>query len=421
MMTGIGGPAGGPDPSSPPGMPRRPTRSGSRTAAFVILSAAAILAISSSLSASRPGPTPAPPHGGVATASAGRSPDSSTRPSTTMSAVPSASPRPPGSVSRAYLADRSDLLERAELARAGVQPYASALDDLLAWARRAVRRDPRPAERLRIKGTEGPFVDDTAAAYGLALAHAMTGERAYGEAAVRFIMGWVDTTTSTRDTCRDDGACQTSLIISRTVPGFVFAAALLAGTGLMDTASEERFRAWLRDVILPTASELDNNWGDAGTFTRVALTDYLDDRIGFDAAIAKWRNLLDLVEADGHIPLEVARGEAGLGYTQEALDYKVAVAAIAERRGVDLWSYVGAKGGSLKGAVDYLARYMAKPDAWPWSDGVRRRAPSPFWELAYSHWLDDDYPALVIEQRPYGVVGHSAVRWTTLTNGIPLP
>jgi hypothetical protein len=233
-------------------------------------------------------------------------------------------------------------------------------------------------------------------------------------------MAWVDTTTATRDTCKRDGACQTSLIISRTAPGFVFAADLLAGTGYLDDAKVERLRAWLRDVILPTASELDNNWGDAGTFTRIVLTDYLGDQDGFDEAIAKWRQLLDLVKPDGHIPAEVAREEGGLGYTQEALDYKVAVALIAGRRGVDLWSQQGAGGGSLKGAVDYLARYMKDPDRWPWHSRVRRWGSSAFWELAYNHWQDPDYTALVLERRPHGVAGHSAVRWTTLTNGLPI-
>ena len=93
--------------------------------------------------------------------------------------------------------------------------------DLLDWAEQAVDRSPDPAERLRIKGTEGPFVDDTAAAYGLALAWTVTGDDQYAEAAARYIMAWVDTTVSTERTCPDDGACQTSLIISRTVPGFV--------------------------------------------------------------------------------------------------------------------------------------------------------------------------------------------------------
>ncbi len=153
---------------------------------------------------------------------------------------------------------------------------------------------------------------------------------------------------------------------------------------------------------------------------RVAVTDYLGDEAGFEAAIAKWRSLIDLIEADGHIPEEVARGRAGLGYTQEALDYKVAVAVIAERRGIDLWGYEGADGGTLKDAVEYLARFMHDTDGWPWSERVRRRGPSPMWELVYAHWREEDWEDLVLERRPYGWPGHSAVRWTTLTSGIPI-
>ena len=317
-----------------------------------------------------------------------------------------------------YLTDPAGLRERARLARQGVEPYASAVADLLDWAERAVDWSPNPVERLRIKGTEGPFVEDTAAAYGLALAWTVTGDDKYAEAAARFIMAWVDTTVSTERTCPDDGACQTSLIISRTVPGFVFAADLLEGSAFLTADEEERLRRWLRDLMLPTASELDNNWGDAGTFTRIVLSDYLGDDAGFEAAIGKWRQLMDLVAADGHIPEEVARGRAGLGYTQEALDYKVASAAIAGRRAVDLWSYVGAEGGSLKPAIDYLARYMTDDTGWPWSERVRRRAPSAFWEIAYARWQEASYEPLVAERRPHGHVGHSAIRWTTLTNGV---
>jgi hypothetical protein len=318
------------------------------------------------------------------------------------------------------LASHDDLVARGALAVAGRAPYRAAVADLRAWARQAVVRRPHPATRLRINGTEGPFVDDTAAAYGLALTYVITGEKKYGTAAARFIMAWVDTTTSTRGTCRHDGACQTSLIIGRTAPGFVFAADLLRDSGLLSAAEEGRFRTWLRTVILPTASELPNNWGDAGTFMRVAVTDYLGDGAGFKSALTKWRSLMDQVAADGHIPLEVARGRSGMGYTQEALDYKVATAVIAARRGVDLWSYEGKRGGSLKRAVDYIARYMRNKSGWPWNDHVRRRAPSPMWELAYAHWRDPDYRRLVKERRPFGVLGHSAVRWTTVTNGIPI-
>ena len=413
-------------PSPPPGPRRR-----ALTAALVIVVLVAVgLALGSSLFGRAPQASGPPATGAIGDASshaagsptpaiASASPTPTGRPSAEPAGSPSPSADPTAAVERGYLVTRAELVQRADLARQGVQPYRAAVADLLAWARQAVKTHPKPAKRLRIKGTEGPFVDDTATAYGLALASVVSGEARYATASKRFIMGWVDTTTSTRDTCPNDGACQTSLIISRTVPGFVFAADLLAGPDGLTPSEDDRFRTWLRRVMLPTASELGNNWGDAGTFTRVVLTDYLGDRAGFDAAIRKWRALLDEVRRDGHIPAEVARGRAGLSYTQEALDYKVAVAVIAERRGGDLWTAEGARGGTLKRAVDYLARYMRDPAGWPWFDGVRRRAPSPFWELAFAHWRDRDYVRLVEERRPQGVLGHSAIRWTTLTNGVP--
>jgi Alginate lyase len=415
-MTDKGGlPAG---PVSPlPAHPPTRRRSWLRSTAVIAVIAVLIAGLGVAVASQRSERTAIPSRSGAATTGQVTSSGTSSQPSP---AGLDGSGTPSLNESRGYLADRSDLIKRAALARTGTEPYAAAFADLLAWADGAVRRDPRPVKSLRIGGTEGPFVDDTAAAYGLALAHAVTGERRYGEAAARYIMAWVDKTTATRGTCKRDGACQTSLIISRTVPGFVFAADLLAGTGILDDARLERFRAWLRDVMLPTASELDNNWGDAGTFTRIVLTDYLGDQDGFEAALKKWRELLDLVKPDGHIPAEVKREEGGLGYTQEALDYKVAVAMIAERRGVDLWGYQGAGGGSLKGAVDYLARYMQDPRSWPWHSDVRRWGSSAFWELAYSHWQDPDYTALVLERRPHGSTGHSAVRWTTLSNGLPI-
>jgi len=398
-----------------------PPQSGWRRRFFGLVIAALVVAVGAVLAT---GPLSSPIASPSSAIVASASPSASPPPSPTLSMPPSPSAIPPSPSLPppvgGYLATRDDLVARAALAVAGKAPYRAAVADLKAWARQAVVRRPKPATRLRIKGTEGAFVDDTATAYGLALTYVITGDKQYGQAAARFIMAWVDTTTSTRNTCRNDGSCQTSLIIGRAAPGFVFAADLLRDSGLLDSAAEGRFRTWLRKVILPTASELPNNWGDAGTFMRVAVTDYLGDKAGFAAALEKWRSLMDLVAADGHIPLEVARGSAGMGYTQEALDYKVAVAVIASRRAVDLWSYVGKDGGSLKRAVDYLARYMRNKSGWPWTNHVRRRPPSDMWELAYARWHDSDYRRLVNERRPYGVLGHSAVRWTTVTNGIPI-
>lgn len=325
-----------------------------------------------------------------------------------------------GQASDGYIADRAGIEQRVGWASEGREPFATGLRDLLDFAAAARLEDPRPKQPLNISGTGGPFVDDSAAAYGLALAYVATGDVTYAEAASRYLMAWATTTRTTRHTCKDGGDCQTSLIISRNAPGFAFAADLIAPSGVMTPTDEATFREWLRDVILPTASERDNNWGDAGTFARIALTSYLGDVAGFDAAVARWRESMDLVAADGHIPEEVRRGTSGITYTQEALQYKVGAAVIAARRGVDLWDYEGKAGGTLKGAIDYLVSYLHVPDQWPWDDNAEFPTSSPMWELVYAYWPEERYVDLLLKERPFSDDAHAAIRWTTVTNGIPL-
>ena len=312
-----------------------------------------------------------------------------------------------------YLGSALELAQRKQLASQGVEPYKSAMNKAISFASGKLSSSASPQNPLNISGTTGPFVDDTAAAYGLALAYSVTGDVKYAKKSRDYIMAWVNTTKSTSNTCTNSGSCQTSLIIGRVGPGFVFAANLIKPSGAFSAADDSAFRIWLRTVILPTASTRTNNWGDAGTFLRAAVTDYLGDAAGFSAAIAKWKSLVDLIAADGHIPEETRRGSSGLNYTQEALDYKIAVAVIAQRRGIDLWSY-----GRFKQAVDYVAPYVLNPSSWPWSSGASASI-HPLWEIAYQRWQNPAYKPIIQKRRPYSADGHSAVRWTTLTNGIP--
>ena len=312
-----------------------------------------------------------------------------------------------------YLGSQAELAQRAQMAAQNVEPYRSAANDVIGFANGKLNSAPAPQEPLNIPGTEGPFVDDTATAYGLALAYNITGNVKYAQKSRDFIMAWVQKTKTTQNACPDSGSCQTSLIIGRAGPGFVFAAQLIMPSGALSVADDQAFRAWLRNVILPTASVRTNNWGDAGTFLRASVTDYLGDSVGFNAAIAKWKSLVDLIASDGHIPEETRRGTSGINYTQEALDYKIAVAVLAQRRGIDLWSY-----GRFKLAVDHVAPYVLNPSAWPWAKGATATI-HPLWEPAYQHWQSAAYKPIIAKRRPYGADGHSAVRWTTMTNGIP--
>ena len=313
-----------------------------------------------------------------------------------------------------------ELRDRVARATAGEQPYKDAVGDLLDYAASTVSQEPRPQQPLEIRATEGPFVDDTAAAYGLALAWVVTGDDRYATASAGFIDAWVRTTKTTIGTCPDDGSCQTSLIIGRTAAGFVFAADLLRGSSAFPAADETAFRDWLRAVILPTASQLPNNWGDAGTFLRIVATDYLGDTDGLRAAIERAYVQQDRIAADGHIPEETRREASGISYTQEALQYKVGSAVIAGRYGIDLWGYRGAGGATLQDAIDYLARYWSGKEAWPWDADPERPSTGPLWEIAFEQTRDPAFVPIIEQRRPFGSQGHSALRWTTLTNGIPL-
>lgn len=332
--------------------------------------------------------------------------------------VASPSPQPPEA--GGYLVSAAELRERESLARQGIEPYAAAAAQLREWAPKAAKIPPGAMQPLVVKGTDNVLVDDASRAYGLGIAYALTADESYARAARRVILDWVDTSTATADTCTDNGSCQTSLIIGRAGPGFVFGADLIADSAAWTDDDRAKLRTWLATVLVPAASERINNWGDAGTFLRVVGTDYIGDRPGFDAALEKWRSLIDLIEPDGRIPEEVRRGSAGISYTQEALQYKIGVARIAERRGINLWDYVGKGGGSLRAAMDRLAYYWTRPTEWPDYPRPDVPTPGPVWEIAYAHWKEPSWVPMVVENRPYGDRGHSAIRWTTLTNGIPI-
>jgi hypothetical protein len=61
---------------------------------------------------------------------------------------------------------------------------------------------------------------------------------------------------------------------------------------------------------------------------------------------------------------------------------------------------------------------VLNPSAWPWASGASATI-HPLWEIAYQRWRSPAYQPIIAKRRPYGASGHSAVRWVTLTNGIP--
>jgi hypothetical protein len=317
--------------------------------------------------------------------------------------------------------DVAEIERRVRLGRQGRAPWAEALDELLAFAEREVGRAPTPPPVVRARrDVSGPMLEDAVRAYGLGLAHLATGERRYARAAADTVVSWAETAQELRNTCPGRGDCHTSLLVSRSAAGYVFAAEAVRDAGVLDEADERALRRWLRDVLLPATSRRDNNWGDAGTFARVAIAGHLGDRVALLAALDDWRAGIDRMAGDGSIPEEVRRGRDGMMYTQEALTYKVAVATMAAHHGVELWSYRGAGGATLERSVGHLARRWTDPASWPFHDDPVVPRPGPMWELAYAALGEEAYEPVLRSGRPFGERGNSAIRWSTLTHGVPL-
>ncbi len=297
------------------------------------------------------------------------------------------------------------------------RPDAGVAARLAAAADEAREVEPSAREPLLITDTEDVFVGDAQRAWTLALAYRVLRREADARAAAVIVEDWSTTTETLEETCPDSGGCSTSLMVSRAAPGLVFAAEVLQSEGIWDEGQTAAFHEWLREVILPAVSDRDNNWGDAGTFLRVAVAIELGDERELTRAAERWGERIDLIEPDGQIPEEVRREDAGLMYSQEALGYKVATADMLARVGMDVWDRAGARGGSLRRALELVARSLDRPEDWPEDvDDLRIPRPAALWSIVAARWDDAAYAGLAEAARGRDGSGHSAVLWTSVTH-----
>ena len=301
----------------------------------------------------------------------------------------------------------------------GAAPGSTERKALILAADRALRVRPHPRKVLVISKTDDPFVTDAQAAWTLALAGRVTGEARFSRASERVIEAWVGRTERIGRSCPDSGRCSSSLMVSRAAPALVFAVDVLSAAKMFDQGQRDRFHAWLRTVVVPAASDRDNNWGDAGTLLRAVVFAELGDREGLAATAKRWRERLDLVRADGQIPEEIRRDNASLMYSQDALDSKVLTADVLGRAGINVWSYRGRRGGTLEGALRLVAAGLRDPSGWPGGSGnLRRPEPSGVWLIAALRWPEAPFDGLARSALGSDGAGHSAVIWTGFTHPV---
>ena len=90
--------------------------------------------------------------------------------------------------------------------------------------------------------------------------------------------------------------------------------------------------------------------GDAVVLARMAVSAFLKDEDGLDAAADEWRRRLDLLTADGRVALDPDE-PAPIAATQEALTYRLLAAQIAGYNGRDVLGVSGVTGATIRMAL----------------------------------------------------------------------
>lgn len=346
--------------------------------------------------------------------------------------------------SRGYLTTPAELAQIRDKAARGVEPYRSAVRQVIGYASEAVLPPPDSGTvSCRASRTPPYLTGGAPIAYSYALAFHLTGDPAYAGKARDAILNLQKITGLQAGDC--------PLTMGRHIPTWIRAADLIEDS--WPQQEKRRFQNWLAEVIFPslmTKCRRGNNWGAMITNAGQHIADYCLDRrdLSLDgqappAAYRLMRQLaldrmngliwdacgegVSMIRPDGGIPEELrrstrcddtalARDSAAQHYSEGYLTGLIAQAELCLRRGDPaLFDNVsrtaartpGAKPlpagrGSIRNAVDFVL------DRVPWE---RKQSLM----IAARYYRDPRMLSIAREGRPHGV-GQDVNSFTTLTH-----
>jgi hypothetical protein len=186
----------------------------------------------------------------------------------------------------------------------------------------------------------------------------------------------------------------------------VDAVGLLAGSKAWTEADQQGMVDWFRrylDWLLTSrhGREEARTHNNHGTWYDVQVASFALF-VGKDAAArdvlrkAAERRIAAHIEPDGRQPRELARTKSW-SYSTMNLRGLFALAALAERVDVDLWTYESSDGRSLRKALDYLGPFAVGEKQWPHKQ-IRKLRPTsvaPLLRRAAIAWREPRYEALL--------------------------
>jgi hypothetical protein len=214
----------------------------------------------------------------------------------------------------------------------------------------------------------------------LALAYYFSGNPIYGEHAAKLIRVWfLDPATKMNPNLNFGQAAKgyntgraAGLIETRHFIKVVDAVGLLQGSNSWKTADQQAMKKWFSDFLhwmqtnpigLDEMAATNNHgaWYDA---QRLSMALFLDSMELAKRIVLNAQQRIDKqMDEQGKFPRELER-TMGLHYTVFVMIPFFSIAQMAEKTGIDCWSYVSPSGKSLKKGFDELLPYISKEKKW---------------------------------------------------------
>jgi hypothetical protein len=245
-----------------------------------------------------------------------------------------------------------------------------------------VRKDGRHNRDLVRQGDRENFGAVKHAVHALALGYYFTGKAKYAEHAAALLRAWfLDTRTRMNPNLDHAQAIPggpsgrpAGLIEFRDMPQLVDALGLLEASAAWTEADRKAMREWLgryyewltTSAIGKGEDKATNNHGTWYDVQVTALALYLgktDDARRVAGRFGE-RRIAAQVQPDGSQPRELTRANSW-GYSVFNVTAMMGMAELAERVGVDLWTFRTADGRSIRAALDYLTPYLDAKRTWP--------------------------------------------------------
>ena len=245
-----------------------------------------------------------------------------------------------------------------------------------------IRRDGQVNPGSRDDSDSPRFARMSDAVSTLALAYYFSGDESYARHATQLLRTWfLDSTTRMNPNLRFGQAIPgitdgrgIGLIDTRELASIADAVGLLQGSTSWRGDDQRGMLAWYGNFLgwLKTSRQGQdeaaekNNHGSWVDVQSAAVALFVGDTTFAHQVVAeRGRRRVDTqILPDGRQPLELARTRSH-SYSQFNADALTRLAELGRWVGVDLWHYTSPGGGSIRGALAYLAPYADSTRAWP--------------------------------------------------------